>query len=110
MAAVCCARQCRVAHFQVIPISVSSDNIFDLRDEQACLAAGIDINDATADWQEVVAGGGKPSSWAVRERIIELGGVGLIDPSRKAPGLWHLVLFDWNQNDTARVSIEPEKS
>ena len=24
------------------------------------------------------------------------GADGLIDPSRKAPGLWHLVLFRWN--------------
>ena len=59
-------------------------------------AAGIHLADAVAPWQEVVAAGETPRSWIVRDRLVGLGANGLIDPSRKSPGLWHLVLFRWN--------------
>jgi hypothetical protein len=32
----------------------------------------------------------------------------LIDPSRKAPGLWHLVLFSWNQDNAPQVHLVDE--
>ena len=48
---------------------------------------------------------GTPRSWHVRAQLEAMGAQGLIDPSRKAPGLWHLVLFAWNQNGTAKVEL-----
>lgn len=98
----------RSASLQLVRIQVEADRIFDLRDEEARRILDIDIDDATAPWQEIVAAGLKPSSWLVREKIGEAGGVGLIDPSRKAPGLWHLVLFAWNADHVARVSVLPD--
>jgi RES domain-containing protein len=62
----------------------------------ALQAVGIDLEDALAPWQAIVEAGGTPRSWTVRDRLIEVGANGLIDPSRKSPGLWHLVLFRWN--------------
>ncbi|WP_220034109.1 hypothetical protein [Curtobacterium sp. MCLR17_043] len=35
----------------------------------------------------------------MRDRLIDIGANGLIDPSRKSPGLWHLVLFRWSVAD-----------
>lgn len=81
----------------VIALDVVADRIFDLRDERACAAAGVTTADAFAPWQEMIERGDRPSSWTVRERVESLGADGLIDPSRTAPGLWHLVLFRWNQ-------------
>jgi RES domain-containing protein len=77
-------------------VQVEAHGIFDLRDDQACAEAGIRRQDALAPWQDLVASGGQPPSWAVRARLEEIGAHGLIDPSRKASGLWHLVLFRWN--------------
>jgi pentose-5-phosphate-3-epimerase len=38
-------------------------------------------------------------------KVIEAGANGLIDPSRKRPGLWHLVLFRWNEANGPKVRV-----
>ncbi|EKM7176467.1 RES family NAD+ phosphorylase [Cronobacter sakazakii] len=93
------------ASLEIINVSVVAEKIFDLRNTDALLAAGIDINDAIAPWQETVKAGGIPSSWQVRAHLESLGMNGLIDPSRKAPGLWHLVLFSWNEDSHTQVRV-----
>nr|WP_315081967.1 RES family NAD+ phosphorylase [uncultured Kosakonia sp.] len=95
----------RSAQQEIIQLRVHAARIFDLRNAAALTAAGIDLADAVAPWQEIVASGGTPSSWCVRQRLETLGAAGLIDPSRKAPGLWHLVLFSWN-NGTGQPEVE----
>lgn len=86
----------RATALEIIELEVEATNIADLRSPDSLAAIGIDPADAAAPWQEVVAAGGTPRSWTVRDRLIAAGGNGLIDPSRKQPGLWHLVLFHWN--------------
>lgn len=95
----------RSTHLVIVEVRVMANKIFDLRNTDAVLAAGIDLHDATAPWQEIVNNGGIPSSWNVRKQLESFGIKGLIDPSRKAPGLWHLVLFSWNENSQSHVSI-----
>lgn len=96
----------RPSELKVVSVEVVSSRILDLRDAAACRAAGIDVQDAVAPWQEVVAQKQRPRSWSVRDQVLSVGGVGLIDPSRKAPGLWHLVLFAWNlDSESARVRL-----
>ena len=97
-------RNQRSAVTEILRIRVTANNIFDLRDPLALQYAGINIDDAIAPWQEIIAAGNTPRSWRVRRQLEALGAAGLIDPSRKAPGLWHLVLFQWNQG--AGVSAE----
>ena len=67
--------------------------------------AGIQLSDALAPWQAIADAGGTPPSWVVRDRLIEIGANGLIDPSRKSPGLWHLVLFRWNVDGAPTVRV-----
>jgi RES domain-containing protein len=95
----------RSGHLEIVSMHVAADRIFDLRDASALAAMGISLEDAVAPWQEVVAAGGTPRSWSVRDRLEALGARGLVDPSRKAPGLWHLVLFSWNQDDSPTVHV-----
>ncbi|WP_353614481.1 RES domain-containing protein [Mangrovibacter phragmitis] len=95
----------RSANLEIVKVRVITEKIFDLRNAEALLAADIDLNDAIAPWQEIVHEGGIPKSWKLRNRLESLGINGLIDPSRKAPGLWHLVLFSWNQNSTSHAYI-----
>lgn len=80
----------------VVPLHVEAGRLLDLRDEEACRWAGVAAADALAPWKETVAAGHRPLSWDVRDRIEAAGAFGLVDPSRTAPGLWHLVLFAWN--------------
>lgn len=87
----------------VMQFSVHAEGIVDLRDPEALLAAGVDLQDAVAPWQDVAAGGGVPRSWEVRRQLQGLGAQGLVDPSRTQPGLSHLVLFRWNTEGAARV-------
>lgn len=86
----------RSNRLQLTRVAVEAQRIFDLRDDAARTLAGVDLADATAPWQKIAAEGVRPPSWNVRDCLLNLGAQGLIDPSRKAPGLWHLVLFDWN--------------
>jgi RES domain-containing protein len=90
---------------EVTKIEVAGDHIFDLRNKDACLSVGIELGDALSPWQPLVALGKTPPSWNVRKRIIEIGGKGLIDPSRQISGLWHLVLFVWNQKVAPKVTV-----
>ena len=95
-AAMIAHRGARAAAREIVEVEVEAPGIVDLRDAHALEAAGIHLADAVAPWQEVVAAGEVPRSWIVRDRLVGLGANGLIDPSRKSPGLWHLVLFRWN--------------
>ncbi|CAI8840347.1 hypothetical protein EMIT091MI3_20259 [Kosakonia quasisacchari] len=95
----------RRVSLEIVEVRVIANKIFDLRNADAVLAAGINLHDAIAPWQEMVKEGGVPPSWAVRNRLESLGVNGLIDPSRKALGLWHLVLFSWNNNSQSHVKI-----
>jgi len=88
--------QARAEQRQIVAVNVIAHHIFDLRDAHRRAIAGISLNDAIADWQGLVTKGQRPSSWDVRNRLVSLGAKGMIDPSRKSPALWHLVLFDWN--------------
>lgn len=106
-AAMLAHAQARAASPVVVKIEVDAPRVFDLRDAAAREAAGIDLTDALGEWRSVAAAGGTPASWRVRARVEALGATGLIDPSRKAPGLWHLVLFAWNTGGGARVRPLP---
>ncbi|WP_412148681.1 RES domain-containing protein [Curtobacterium flaccumfaciens] len=90
---------------EVVAIDVEASGIVDLRDVSALKAVGIDLEDALAPWQTIAEGGGTPRSWTVRDRLIEVGADGLIDPSRKSLGLWHLVLFRWNVADAPSARL-----
>lgn len=90
---------------EIVEIHVAGEQIFDLRNQTACAAAHIKLEDAISPWQQLVAQGKRPPSWRVRDKIIALGGKGLIDPSRQKPGLWHLVLFEWNSKTSPSVKV-----
>jgi len=88
---------------ELLTFDVHAERIVDLRDAEALAALGVDLA-AMAPWKPAVEVGEEPSSWAVRRRLEEAGAHGLIDPSRTAPGLWHLTLFRWNEDGVPRVT------
>ncbi|WDH77534.1 RES domain-containing protein [Microbacterium esteraromaticum] len=98
-------RDARPVALEIVELDVEASGIVDLRDANALQAAGVDLADAVAPWQDIADAGGTPSSWAVRDRLVEVGANGLIDPSRKRPGLWHLVLFRWNAVDAPTIRL-----
>jgi RES domain-containing protein len=98
----------RSSRLEVVTVHVVAKQIVDLRNSFALSAMGVRIDDAIAPWQELVSRGAIPPSWTVRDRLVACGANGLIDPSRKAPGLWHLVLFSWNQDDAPQVHLVDE--
>lgn len=80
----------------VLGFDVTATNIFDLRDQVAVARVRAAAGETFGAWQQSVDSGAEPASWRVRRWIEAQGANGLIDPSRQAPGLWHLVLFRWN--------------
>lgn len=102
-AAMIAHKKARPASLEILQLDVEASGIVDLRDAAALDAAGIDLADAVAPWQKVASSGGTPRSWRVRDQLLAVGANGLVDPSRKSPGLWHLVLFRWNEADAPVV-------
>jgi len=98
-------RNARSAALEIVEVEVEAPGIVDLRDASALDSVGLTIADAIAPWQEIAEAGGTPRSWNVRDRLLAAGARGLIDPSRKSPGLWHLVLFRWNETGTPTVRL-----
>src|SRR5699024_11238122 len=82
----------------------------DLRDHAELARLGIDPADAAAKWQADASAGRTPPSWGVRSALEDQGARGLIDPSRRRPGLWHLTLFAWNRPGAPTVRPLPEQS
>jgi RES domain-containing protein len=97
----------RAAELSVLAFDVEADRIADLRDDTAMAALGVNPSDAFGDWQRELDQGHEPRSWHVRAALETAGARGLIDPSRKRPGLWHLTLFAWNTDGAPRVQPAP---
>jgi RES domain-containing protein len=87
----------------VLTLRVEADALFDLRDAEAVERVRRAAGAPFGDWQQDLADGREPSSWRARDWIAAQGAQGLIDPSRQAPGLWHLVLFHWNVTGAPQV-------
>ena len=83
-------------HRRILEFWVDAESIFDLRDTAVLDLLTRLVGNPFNDWQHHVAAGEEAPSWRVRDQVQSLGAKGLIDPSRHAPGLWHLVLFEWN--------------
>lgn len=89
----------------LVGLTVEATGLLDLRDRAACAVLGIDPARAKEDWIAALDRDEVPASWTVSNRARAVGAKGLIDRSRRAPGLWHLVLFRWNEPDGARVEV-----
>jgi RES domain-containing protein len=81
----------------VLAFEVAGANLLDLRVPEALALVRREAGDPLGDWQGAVAHGETPCSWRARDWAEAAGAAGLIDPSRQRPGLWHLVLFRWNE-------------
>lgn len=87
---------------ELITLSLSSCRLFDLR-----LPEHTDVYEhAKQPWIAPLDAGREPSSWQAADHIRDLGYDGLIDPSRRRPGLWHITLFRWNEPDAPDVVIK----
>lgn len=72
---------------------VEACTLFDLRHPEAA-----DVYElARQSWRPPFARGDAPPSWQAADMIRDAGHVGLIDPSRQQPGLWHITLLRWNE-------------
>lgn len=88
----------------VLRFDVNATDVFDLRVPDALAEVRRNAGEPFGEWQSIAASGGEPSSWRARDWMESCGAKGLIDPSRKEPGLWDLVLFRWNVADAPTVS------
>lgn len=78
---------------------VDKCRLFDLRHPDAAETYAL----ACQSWRDVLADGGSPKPWKAADHVRELNHAGLIDPSRRRPGLWHITLFRWNESDAPNV-------
>jgi RES domain-containing protein len=76
----------------LLTFMVQPCQVFDLRHPAAAEVYAL----AGQPWQKPIAQGVPPPSWAAADSLRAAGHVGLIDPSRRQPGLWHITLFRWN--------------
>jgi RES domain-containing protein len=83
----------------LLTFDVPRCTLFDLRAPEAADIYAL----ASQPWRKLLAAGGEPSSWTAADRLRTDGYLGLIDPSRRRPGLWHIALFQWNEPDAPSV-------
>ncbi|WP_282604207.1 RES family NAD+ phosphorylase [Pelagibius sp. Alg239-R121] len=83
----------------LIRYEVEQCDLFDLRHPDAASTYTL----ARQRWQDALARGEEPASWRAADEIRQAGHVGLIDPSRRRPGLWHITLMRWNEPGAPRV-------
>lgn len=102
-AAMIAHREERSPQLSVLAVEVEATGIADLRDHQELARLGVDPAQAAAGWEADAAAGRTPPSWSVRTALEARGAQGLIDPSRRRPGLWHLALFTWNRPGSPTV-------
>lgn len=90
----------------LINYNVQNCKVVDLRHAQAQEMRSL----ASQDWEEAIACGREPTSWQMADKLRQSNAVGLIDPSRKNPKLWHLTLLRWNEKGAPTVTMigEPE--
>ena len=97
----------------LLSYEVERCSLFDLRHLQA--AAVYEL--ARQPWRKAVSAGEAPKSWDAADYIRQSGHQGMIDPSRRRPGLWHITLLRWNERGAPRVrrigepipiSVEPD--
>jgi hypothetical protein len=58
---------------------------------------------AKQPWLGPLSRGEEPPSWQASDLVRRRGHVGMIDPSRRQPGLWHITLLRWNEADAPCV-------
>ena len=90
----------------LLRFEISACQLFDLRADKAAAIYAL----AAQPWQPAVARGEEPRSWQAADELRQVGHLGLIDPSRQNPGLWHITLFHWNEPGapTVRAVGKPE--
>jgi RES domain-containing protein len=83
----------------LLRFDVERCSLFDLRHPSAANVYEL----ARQGWRRALANSVEPASWGAADDIRRSGHVGLIDPSRRRPGLWHITLLRWNEPGAPRV-------
>lgn len=79
-------------------------SLIDLR-----LEAARDLKEmCTQDWRAEIDRGIEPTSWRVSDKLRAEKEIGLIDPSRKNPDVWHITLFRWNDEVGPEITVHGE--
>ncbi|WP_428526984.1 RES family NAD+ phosphorylase [Roseibium sp.] len=89
----------------LISLEVSACRLLDLRDVEHSELYAL----ARQPWLAPLKSGLEPPSWIAADLIRAMGYHGLIDPSRRRPGLWHITLFRWNTPDAPNVRTNGEE-
>ena len=76
----------------LVEYELSPCTVLDLRHE----ADAALYDEARLPWLPALAEGAEPASWRISDFLRGEALAGLIDPSRRRPGLWALTLFGWN--------------
>ena len=89
----------------IVAVRVIGERIVDLRDTKATAFFGIDTTHRAAEWQSIRDTGAPSPTWAISDRVRELGLQGMLYASRSDPAKTHLTLFRWNESNGALVEV-----
>jgi RES domain len=91
-----------------VPLELDRADVFDQRDPQACAALVIDLKKSQIRWNDELAAGREPHSWAASDAARAAGAQGIIDVSRGIEGGWHVCLFAWSVPGAPQVCVAGE--
>ncbi len=81
----------------IVPLKLSSANVLDFRKTATSDGLGLTGRETTVHWRRERRAKKPATSWRASDAARAAGADGMIYHSRKAPPLWHVVLFAWNQ-------------
>ena len=81
----------------IVPLKLSGANILDFREVATSDRLGLMGGETTVHWRRERRAKKPATSWRASDAARAAGADGMIYHSRKAPPLWHIVLFAWNQ-------------
>ena len=85
----------------LVEFEIEPCQLVDLRHENAKELRAL----TSQDWRAEIEAGHEPMSWKVSDELRAGNEIGLIDPSRKKPKIWHITLFRWNEAGAPKVRM-----
>ena len=81
----------------IVPLKLSGANVLDFRRPATSVGLGLTGGETTVHRRRERRAKKPATSWRASDAARAAGADGMIFHSRKAPPLWHIVLFAWNQ-------------
>ncbi|NIZ61761.1 hypothetical protein DL239_12345 [Sedimentitalea sp. CY04] len=88
-----------------VPLQLNNGRLLDIRDHATCDALDVAPEAPITPWQPQREAGEPATTWQASDAVRRSGADGMIYTARTNPARWHVVLFHWNNEHGAALSV-----